>query len=130
VADGGIEGSTPRAFRGLQPPDELFRILRKKIWLDDLHEAFVLRPFEAGLSVCYDCPIDRCIEVLPAPGLNTMYGVAKITVGQVLDLGLVVVPDTPNHALILGISWEEVDFVASRLAELAIIVDRTKRIRR
>jgi len=58
-----------------------------------------------------------------------MYGVAGITVVQVQGLGLRVVPDTPNHALILGIPWEQIDFLASRLAKLASIVDRTKRTR-
>jgi len=113
----------------LQPADLLFRALRNKTWLEDLHEAFMLRADETGLSVCFDCLPAECIVILK---LNRVYGAARLTVNDVTALELTVTPDSPHHALIEGIPHKDQDadkaeWLASRLAGVAEIVDKTRR---
>jgi hypothetical protein len=108
----------------------LLRVLAKQKWLADLHEAFILRSNETtGLSVCFDCTPAEAVVI---SGLNRSYGVATLAVGSVTALELAVVPDEPQHANIQGLPDKELDpdraeWFASRLADIAVIVDRTKR---
>lgn len=132
MADGALnQNPSPAAVRELLPLDLLYRALTKKAWLDDLHDAFLLRADETGLSVCFDCSPDECIAIL---NLNRLHGVASLTVGEVIALKLTVTPDEPHHAVIEGIPHKETDAVmaervASQLARIATIVDRTRRER-
>jgi hypothetical protein len=105
--------------------------LLKPKWLNDLHEAFMLRQGEEGLSVSFDCTPEECIEI---SGMNTSHGVASLGVAGILGVGLTVVADEVHHANIFGVPHKDVDaaraeWCASRLAEIATIVDRIKRIR-
>jgi hypothetical protein len=130
LANGTLSDSPePPPIRELQPPDLLLRALTKKVWLEDLHEAFMLRPDENGLSVCFDCIPADCITLLC---LNRTYGVASLHVNGVTALELTVTPDEPHHALIEGIPHKEEDadraeWLASQLASIAAIIDRTRR---
>jgi hypothetical protein len=132
LADGALgHNPDPAAIRELLPDDYLLRALTKKAWLEDLHEAFLLRADETGLSVCFDCAPEECIAVLD---LRRLHGVASLTVGGVTGLRLTVTADEPHHALIEGIPHKEEDAataerLASQLAEIATIVDRARRER-
>jgi hypothetical protein len=106
-------------------------MLRKKAWLEPhlFSEAFVRRPTEKGLSVCYDCTADQCMAI---SGLRLTYGSAGLSVKSALDLGLVVSADSSNHAEILGVPSKEEDskraeYLADQLAKVARIVDRLTR---
>ncbi len=119
------------AIRQLVPLDTLFRALVKKAWLENLHEAFMLRADENELSVCFDCAPSDCINILR---LNRVHGVARLAVEDITTLELSVRPDEPNHALIEGILHKEenadkAEWLASQLAAAAAIVDRTRRER-
>jgi len=129
LADGEVDTNPPAAIRQLTPNDLLLRVLAKQRWLADLHEAFMLRSNESGLSVFFDC---TPAESVALSGLNRSHGVATLTVGNVTALELTVIPDEPCHATIEGLPHKEHDadraeWLASRLAEVAVIVDRTKR---
>jgi len=118
-----------------QPPlpqlgalDELLRALLNKRSLDHLPDAFMLRYEErdSGLSVSINSTAQEC-RVL----FRTTYGVLLLTVAQVRELDLAVVPDAPKHANITGIPHKEDDpdraeWLANRLAERAIIVEQGK----
>ena len=72
--------------------------------------------------------LKSCVIFLPL----ISYGVASLTVGGVTALELTVTPDDLHHALIEGIPHKDEDplraeQMASRLAAIAIIVDRTRR---
>ncbi len=131
MADGEVDNNPPIAVRQLTAVDLLLRVLAKPKWLADLHEAFILRSNETttGLSVCFDCTPAEAVAI---SGLNRSHGVATLPVGSVTALELTVVPDEPHHANIQGLPDKELDpdraeWLASRLAEAALIVDRTKR---
>ena len=132
MANGAVgDNPAPAVLREFQPDDTLLRALTKKIWLGDLHDAFMLRPNETGLSVCFDCTPQDCRAVMD---FNCVYGVTSLAVSGVTLLELTVRADQPNHALIEGIPNKEIDAVgaewcASRLAAIATIVDRTRRDR-
>ncbi|MFI5098601.1 MAG: hypothetical protein ACHQT6_11570 [Candidatus Acidiferrales bacterium] len=134
MANGEVDNVPPSELRQLQPTDDLLRVLVKKVWMDrsGLHEAFMLRPNENELSVCYDCQPEQCFDL--SPQLTRMYGVASLKVNRVTALNLTVVPDSQNHAAIQGVPHKDVnpteaEWFASRLAEAATIVDRIKRER-
>jgi hypothetical protein len=106
-------------------------MLRKKDWLNPLYfsEAFLLRPTEVGLSVCYDCTPDQCMAVST---LTRSYGAVGLKAEAVTDLGLTVVPDSARHAEIRGLVNKEVDrdaaeYMASQLAKAVTLVDQTRR---
>jgi hypothetical protein len=132
LASGALDHSpAPAAIRELLPPDLLLRALTKKAWLEDLHDAFLLRADETGLSVCFDCTAEECIAILD---LNRLHGVASLTVAGVTALQLTVTADEPHHATIEGIPHKEHDAataerLASQLAAIATIIDRTRRER-
>jgi hypothetical protein len=125
------ENPEPVPIRELQPHDLLLRALTKKVWLEGLHEAFMLRPDETGLSVCFDCLPAECITILD---LNCLSGVANLSVNGVTALDLTVTPDEPHHALIEGIPHKEenadrAEWLASQLAAITAVIDRTRRKR-
>ncbi len=130
MADGEVDNNASEAgVRQLVGDDFLLRVLAKQKWLADLHEAFLLRSNEAGLSVFFDC---TPAESVALSGLNRSYGVAKLFVENVTNLELTVIPDEPQHATIEGLPHKEVDpgraeWLAGRLAEAAIVVDPMKR---
>jgi hypothetical protein len=132
VASGEIEHGDPPTYRKFQPDEDVLRALLSASWLNLLHNAFFLRPNDIGLSVCYDCTPDRCLDVLS--DISAVHGVAALKVQQVAALGLSVTADSPNHAQIEGLPHKESDstraeWFARRLAEAATIVDKTKRRR-
>jgi hypothetical protein len=130
LANGALDqNSAPAVIRELLPHDFLLRALTKKAWLDDLHDAFLLRADETGLSVCFDCSPEECVAIL-----SLSHGVASLTVGGVTALHLTVTPDEPHHATIEGMPHKEDDAataerLASHLAGIATIIDRTRRKR-
>ena len=131
MADGALDYNPAVEIRQLLPVDVLLRALTKKKWLKDLHDAFLLRTGETGLSVCFDCLPEECITIIP---FKCLHGVASLNVGGVSALHLTVTPDTPHHAVIEGIPNKEVEpvraeLLASQLAAIATIVDRTRRER-
>lgn len=99
----------------------VFRALLRKQWLDDVtgrirFDAYLLRPNELGLSVniATFCSPEKC-----AGRFKNCYGVASIEVRRVRELGLDVVPDSPSHALIIGLPYVKDDRdKAERLADL------------
>lgn len=130
MASGAI-GDNPAPIRELLPHDNLLRALTRPAWLNDLHDAFLLRADETGLSVCFDCHPSECIAIL---NLNRVHGVASLAVAGVTALHLTVTPDEPHHAVIEGIPHKEDDpataeHLASQLAAIATIVDRIRRER-
>lgn len=132
MANGAL-GGLPAPVRELQPNDTLHRALTKKLWLENgnFPEAFILRADEDGLSVCFDCAPEECGRIL---NLKVVHGVASLVVNGVTALGLTVTPDEPHHAEIEGIPHREAnplqaEWLASRLADIATIVDRTRRVR-
>ena len=77
----------------------------------------------------FDCTPSESVTI---SALNRSFGVAQLLVGNVTALQLTVIPDEPRHATIEGLPHKEEDadraeWLASRLAEVALIVDRTKR---
>jgi hypothetical protein len=115
-------------FRNFIPEDLLLRALLKNAFLINLSDAFMLRDSErgSGLSVNFDCTIAEC-----RAGFKRSFGVASLIVESVLQLDLQIVADEPTHALILGVPHKEDDpvraeWLASRLAESATIIDRGK----
>jgi hypothetical protein len=128
LADQEIVENLLRISREVNPEELLLRILTKAKWLTDLHEAFMLRSDEDGLSVFFDCNAAKAVEV---SGLSS-HGVAGLVTSGVTALSLSVDTDEqPNHATIKGIPHKEADasraeWFASRLAALASIVDRTR----
>ncbi len=132
MANEEVGRNPPAASRQFVPDDLLLRVLTKATWLTDLHEAFILRSDEAGLSVFFDCSPAESVAI---SGLSS-HGVASLIVRSVTNLRLTVTPDEqPRHATIGGIPHREDDpdtaeWLASRLAEIATIVDRTRTRRR
>ncbi len=124
------------AGEALEPSETLLRVILSSRALKHLPDAFMLRPIErdSGLSVFYGCSYAQC-----RAQFRTTYGIARLTVGSVSELGLQVIPDapipnTPNHANIRGIPYKEDDpakaeWYASRLAAAATLVDTGKQVR-
>lgn len=112
----------------LVPEDDLLRALLNKRAVDNLPDAFLLRDNEkdSGLSVSIRSTASECRALF-----SRTFGVAQLTVSQVTELELAVVPDEPHHANIVGIPHKDDDadraeWFASRLAERATIIDRGK----
>ena len=127
MANEEVSNNLP-APRQLVPDDLLLRVLTKSKWLTDLHEAFMLRSDEAELSVFFGCTPTESVAI---SGLSS-HGVASLVVRGVTDLQLTVTShEQPHHAMIAGLPHKEEDadraeWLASRLAEIATIVDRTR----
>jgi hypothetical protein len=118
----------PPGVRALIPQDVLLRALRNAQMARELSFAFMLRLGErdTGLSVNFDLTPAQC-----QAGFKCTYGVASLTVQDVTNLALNVVPNEPNHANITGIPHKEDDpiraeFFASQLAKQAVLVSTTK----
>jgi hypothetical protein len=80
LANGAIDNNPNRApIRELVPDDLLLRALLKKAWLDSLHEAFMLRADEDGLSVCFDCAPEECIAILNLTQLAALSAIVDRT---------------------------------------------------
>jgi hypothetical protein len=137
LADGQVNEHLPNQLPTVTPQSELLRMLRKKIWLDPVtfYDAFVLRPGELGLSVCYDCTPDHCATITV---LSPTYGAARLSTESVNALGLTVQADTvkANYAQFLGLPANEDnsdgaadtrELMAYKLAQVATIIDRTRR---
>jgi hypothetical protein len=110
----------------LECTDIVLRALRASSWVDNLHEAFLLRAGErdTGISVSYNCSPDVCRNTL-----QKSYGVVSLHVGKVRTLGLDVVPDELSHANITGLPSKEdnpaeAEHVANLLAKQARFVDK------
>ena len=93
-----------------------------------LREAFMRRRGrdEAGLSVCIECSPAECAAD------QERSAVLSVHLGFVLDLGLTVEVDEPQHANIVGLPYEDdLDpdkrYVAGRLAKHARYVLRPER---
>jgi hypothetical protein len=107
----------------LEDEATVYRALLRKQWIDATAgsvelDAFYLRKNknEIGLSVNLASVYtpEQC-----AARFQTCYGVASLVVGQVRQLGLDVVADSPSHANILGLPYREDNReLADRLAEL------------
>ncbi|PSB01375.1 hypothetical protein [Merismopedia glauca] len=101
----------------------VYRALLRKQWFDvetqEINpDAFYLRQKkqEVGLSVnlASACSLEEC-----AAQFRNCYGIAALQVGQIRQLGLDVVPDSPTHANIMGLPYREDDSaLAERLADL------------
>jgi hypothetical protein len=101
-------------------------MMRKPIWLECLAEAFILRPSETGLSVCFDCSPDRCANI---SRLNPSHGAATLGFQSVTTLGLTVESDAAiaNYAQIMGLpnpndsdaAADAAESMASELAKVA-----------
>lgn len=129
MANEQVANTTPTPAGALAPNDQLLRVLAKQKWLVDLYEAFLLRTNETGLSVFFGC---TPVESVALSHLNRSFGVAGIFAQSVIDLELTVVPDEPRHANIEGLPHKQTDpsraeWLARRLAEAAVILDRTRR---
>lgn len=120
----------------LEPlPDRaiIYRAILRKQWIDENTgkvslNAYYLRKNknEVGLSVSIAsvCTPSEC-----ADRFRNCYGVASLQVGQVRELGLDVVIDSPSHAQIVGLPYREddrptADRLADSLASLSQIVWR------
>ena len=112
----------------------VLRALAVSGWIQNLHEAFLLRASDrsTGLSVSYSCPPSECRSAL-----KTSHGVISLHVGRVRELRLDVVPDEPTHANIKGLPYKEdglqeaalAERFASLLAQQARFVEKGKQVR-
>lgn len=134
MANGQVEENLPDQLPSLRPESDLLRMLTKKAWLEPggLSDAFLLRPTDLGLSVCFGCSVDHCVII---SNLNKSFGAAGLKVHSVTALNLTVEPDSAHHAEIRGLPNKivqaesaQAEFLASQLAKAATIVDRTRRL--
>lgn len=112
----------------------VLRALASAGWVENLHEAFLLRASDqsTGLSVSYNCTPSECRSVL-----KTSHGVVSLHVGRVRELKLDVVPDQPTHANIKGLPYKEdglqqaalAERLASLLAQQARFIEKGKQVR-
>jgi hypothetical protein len=110
------------------PTDELpcdcivYRAILRRNWVDKdtkrlSSAAFIRRPVDVdGLSVniAGTCTPEQCMAQF-----RSCFGLATLHVGRVRDLGLDVVPDSPDHACITGVPYQHEDPAeAERIARL------------
>jgi hypothetical protein len=99
----------------------VYRAILRKQWINEdtgkvKADAYFLRTGEYGLSVniASVCSPKQCAELF-----RKCYGIASLEVGRVRELGLDVEQDSPNHANIMGLPYQEDDLAeAERLAGL------------
>jgi hypothetical protein len=120
-----MSGSAVQAL-GLDCTIIVLRALRASSWVENLFEAFLLRAEDrdTGVSVFYECSIERCRN-----SLKKSYGVVSLHVGKVRTLGLDVIPDELTHANITGLPYKEdnpaeAEHFANLLAKQARFVDK------
>ena len=91
----------------------VYRALLRRQWINEdtrmvKADAYLLREKEknTGLSVniARTCSAEQC-----AKGFHKCFGVASLQVGYIRDIGLDVVPDSPTHANIIGLPYNEDD---------------------
>lgn len=109
----------------------VYRALLRKPWINEdtglvQSEAYYLRKNknEQGISVniASACSPEQC-----AARFKKCYGVARLEVGGIRELGLDVIPDSMSHAEIAGLPYEEddpkmADLLADLLAQQSQIV--------
>ncbi|MBE9184400.1 hypothetical protein IQ270_06615 [Microcoleus sp. LEGE 07076] len=109
----------------------VYRALLRKPWINEdtglvESEAYYLRKNknEQGISVniASVCSPEEC-----AARFRTCYGVARLEVGSVRELGLDVIPDSISHADIIGLPYAEddpemADLLADLLAQQSQII--------
>ncbi|MEG4320970.1 MULTISPECIES: hypothetical protein [unclassified Microcoleus] len=109
----------------------VYRALLRKQWINEdtglvESEAYYLRKNknEQGISVniASVCSPEQC-----AARFRTCYGVARLEVGGIRELGLDVIPDSISHADIIGLLYDEddaerADLLADLLAEQSIVI--------
>ena len=109
----------------------VYRALLRKQWINEdtglvESEAYYLRKNknEPGISVniASACSPEQC-----AARFRTCYGVARLEVGGIRELGLDVIPDSISHAEIAGLPYDEddpemADLLADLLAQQSLIV--------
>jgi hypothetical protein len=115
----------------LQGQEVLFRVLKKRKWLDEKLFAFLIeeRDRDSGLSVSFNWPAEE------AEARFDSCGVRSLVAQQVDGLGLPVVPDEPTHANIKNIPYrhdEGRELDALRIAEALlsisdVVIERTEK---
>ncbi|MBD2772303.1 hypothetical protein [Iningainema tapete] len=110
-------------FEQLSEDAIVYRALLRQQWIDEetgmvISDAFFLRKIknEQGLSVniANVCSPEQC-----AARFKNCYGVASLVVGDIRELGLDVVRDSPSHANIVGLPYrEDKRALAEKFAEL------------
>jgi hypothetical protein len=112
------------ALRALVDADTLLRALLRRAEVLDPRSAFLIRANErdSGLSVNFDLTVEEC-----RAQFNTTYGVRSLLVESVRALDLEVVPDSPNHANVIGIPHadddpERAEFLAGQLLRMSALV--------
>ena len=123
--------SSDAEFEPLPNSAIVYRALLRKQWINEdtglvESEAYYLRKNknEQGISVNIASVFspEQC-----AARFRTCYGVARLEVGGIRELGLDVIPDSISHADIIGLPYEEddpemADLLADLLAEQSIVI--------
>jgi hypothetical protein len=100
----------------------VYRAILRKAWIDQdtgqvQSAAFMRRSSDVdglSVSIAAACSPAECMAQFRA-----CFGVATLHVGRIRDLGLDVVPDSPDHAYITGLPLQDDDPLnAERLARL------------
>jgi hypothetical protein len=118
-------------FQPLPNSESVYRALLRKQWINEdtglvESEAYYLRKDknERGLSVSIASVFtpEQC-----AARFKKCYGVARLEVASIRELGLDVIPDSISHAEISGLPYaeddaEQADFFADSLAQQSQIV--------
>jgi hypothetical protein len=113
--------SSMSQFERLLGDSIIYRAILRKQWIDEdtgrvKADAYFLRASEYGLSVniASACSPQQCAELF-----RKCYGIASLEIGRVRELGLDVEQDSPNHANIVGLPYQENNLAeAERLAGL------------
>lgn len=108
-------------FEALPSDAIVYRALLRKQWIDEdtgrvKADAYFLRASETGLSVniASACSPEKCASLF-----YKCYGVARLEVGLIREIGLDVEQDSVNHANIIGLPHQEDNLAeAERLAGL------------
>lgn len=97
----------------------LFRAMTRKKWVQNnqiLPAAFILREGENGLSV------DIRSANSAVSQFRETFGAAELLSEEVKKLGLQICVDDEPHALLMGITPNEANFLASRLSRLSKLI--------
>ena len=122
---------TESDFKPLLNSENVYRALLRKQWINEdtglvESEAYYLRQDknERGLSVNIASVFtaEQC-----AASFKKCYGVARLEVASIRELGLDVIPDSISHAEIIHLPYaeddpEQADFLADSLAQQSQIV--------
>ncbi|WP_009630750.1 hypothetical protein [Synechocystis sp. PCC 7509] len=113
--------SSINPFEPLPADSIIYRAILRKQWIDEdtgriKADAYFLRANELGLSVnlASAYSLEQCANLF-----RKCYGIASLEVGRVREIGLNVEQDSPDHANITGLPYQEDNLVeAERLAGL------------